>query len=138
METRIKAVWQGSFKEGKGQFNVTDSAINNTAFKPSFAKDNESFTNPEQLLASAHAACYTMTLSYILSENGFSADNQIETTVSLVLNNNVITKSILTVQAKIADITEEQFQNFALKAKEMCPVGNALNVEISLEATLVS
>lgn len=138
METSIKAVWQGSFKGGKGQFNITDSAINSAAFKPSFAKNDDSFTNPEQLLASAHAACYTMTLSYILSENGFSSDNQIETTVSLALNNNVITKSILTLQAKIADITEEQFQNFALKAKEMCPVGNALNIEISLEATLVS
>lgn len=138
METSIKAVWQGSFKDGNGKFNVSDSQLNNTTFKPSFAKNNESFTNPEQLLASAHAACYTMTLSYILAENGFSADNQIETTVSLELNDNIITKSLLTLQAKITDITQEQFQIFALKAKKMCPVGNALNVQISLEATLIS
>lgn len=136
MKSNIKAVWQGSFKEGKGQFNANDSAINNVVFKPFFAKNDNSFTNPEQLLASAHASCYTMTLSYILSENGFSADN-LETTVSLLIENNVIINSNLTLQAKIPGVTEEQFQDFILKAKEMCTVGIALRVEINLEATLL-
>lgn len=136
MKSNITAIWQGSFKEGNGQLTAENSKLNNTSFKPSYAKNDGSFTNPEELLASAHASCYTMTLSYILSENGISADN-IETNVSLVISNNVITNSNLNLQAKIPGITEEQFQNFAQKAKEMCPVGNALKIEISLEAILV-
>ena len=136
METSVKAVWQGNFKEGNGQLNNENSKLSNITFKPSYAKNDGTFTNPEELLASAHASCYTMTLSYILGENGFSADT-IETSISLVISNNVITNSNLTIQAKILGITEEEFQNFVQKAKEMCPVGNALKYEISIEAILV-
>lgn len=136
MKSNITAIWQGSFKEGNGQLTAENSKLNNTSFKPSYAKNDGSFTNPEELLASAHASCYTMTLSYILAEKGIPADN-IETNVSLVVSNNIITNSNLKLQAKIPGITEEQFQNFAQKAKEMCPVGNALKIEISLEAILV-
>lgn len=131
-----RAVWQGNFKEGKGQLNIENSELNKVTIKPFFAKSDGSFTNPEELLASAHASCYTMTLSYILAESGLSAEN-IETSVSLVISNNVITNSNLILQAKIPGITEEQFQDFAIKAKEMCTVGNALKYEISIEATLI-
>lgn len=136
MGKSIKAVWQGNFKEGRGQLNIENSELNKVTIKPFFAKSDGSFTNPEELLASAHASCYTMTLSYILAESGLSAEN-IETSVSLVISNNVITNSNLILQAKIPGITEEQFQDFALKAKEMCTVGNALKYEISIEATLI-
>lgn len=135
METIIKAVWQGSFKEGNGHLNNENSKLNSTRFKPSYAKNDGSFTNPEELLASAHASCYTMTLGYILGENGLSAEN-IETSISLVIKNNVITHSNLQVKAKISGLTAEQFKDFALQAKELCPVGNALSVEISLTASL--
>lgn len=136
MGKSINAVWQGNFKEGRGQLNIENSELNKVTIKPFFAKSDGSFTNPEELLASAHASCYTMTLSYILAESGLSAEN-IETSVSLVISNNVITNSNLILQAKIPGITEEQFQDFALKAKEMCTVGNALKYEISIEATLI-
>lgn len=136
MGKSIKAVWQGNFKEGRGQLNIENSELNKVTIKPFFAKSDGSFTNPEELLASAHASCYTMTLSYILAESGLSAEN-IETSVSLVISNNVITNSNLILQAKIPGITEEQFQDFAIKAKEMCTVGNALKYEISIEATLI-
>ncbi|GEM65701.1 MULTISPECIES: OsmC family peroxiredoxin [Sphingobacterium] len=136
METSVKAVWQGSFKQGNGQLDIENSKLNSIAFKPSYAKNDGSFSNPEELLASAHASCYTMTLAYILGENGLSADT-IETSISLVISNNVISNSNLTLQAKIPAITEEQFQVFAQKAKEMCPIGNALKIDISLEAILL-
>lgn len=136
MISNIKAVWQGSFKEGKGNFNNENSKLNTVSFKPSFAKNDSSFTNPEELLASAHSSCYTMTLSYILSESGFSADN-LETKTALEIENNVITHSNLTLEARIPGITEEKFQELAIKAKGMCPVGNALNVEVRLEASLI-
>lgn len=136
MTSNIKAVWQGSFKEGKGQFNNENSKLDAVSFKPSYAKNDGSFTNPEELLASAHASCYTMTLSYILSESGFSADN-LETKIAFEMENNVITHSNLTFQAKIPAITEEKFQELAIKAKGMCPVGNALSVEVRLEVSLI-
>lgn len=136
MGKSINAVWQGNFKEGRGQLNIENSELNKVTIKPFFAKSDGSFTNPEELLASAHASCYTMTLSYILAESELSAEN-IETSVSLVISNNVITNSNLILQAKIPGITEEQFQDFAIKAKEMCTVGNALKYEISIEATLI-
>ncbi len=129
METNVKAVWQGSFKKGNGQLNIENSEIDKVAFKPVFAKNDGNFTNPEELLASAHATCYTMTLGYILSENGFTADD-LET-------NNVITNSNLELKAKITGIDEDSFLKFADKAKEMCVVGNALKVQISLEASLI-
>ncbi len=136
METNVKAVWQGSFKKGNGQLNIENSGIDKVAFKSVFAKSDGNFTNPEELLASAHATCYTMALSYILSENGFTADD-LETQVSLVIDNNVITNSNLELKAKITGIDEDSFQKFADKAKEMCVVGNALKVQISLEASLI-
>lgn len=136
MGKSIKAVWQGSFKEGNGQLNIENSELNKVTFKPFFAKNDGSFTNPEELLASAHASCFTMTLSYILGENGISAEN-IETSVSLIISNNVITNSNLSLQAKIPGMIEEQFQAFIEKAKELCTVGNALKYEISIEATLI-
>lgn len=71
MRSKITAIWQGSFKQGNGQFNIENSKLTNTAFKPSIAKNDGSFTNPEELLASAHASCFTMTLSYILGEKDF-------------------------------------------------------------------
>lgn len=136
MGTNIKAIWQGSFKQGNGKLNIDSSELNNVSFKPFFAKRDGSFTNPEELLASAHATCYAMTLAYILSEKGIAAES-LDTSVSLVLENNAVKSSNLTLEAKIPDLDEDSFQQFAIKAKEMCTIGNALNVEIYLKATLL-
>lgn len=136
MGINIKALWQGSFKQGNGKLNIDSSGLDNVNFKPFFAKSDGSFTNPEELLAAAHGTCYAMSLAYILSESGISADS-IETNVSLVIENNVVKSSNLNIEAKIADIDEERFQQFASKAKDMCTIGNALNVEINLKASLI-
>lgn len=135
MDSKITAVWQGSFKEGTGRLDG-HSSLHDIKFKPIFAKnENTAFTNPEELLGSAHATCFNLTLSYILAQAGLSADS-LETSVVLTLKNNVITNSDLTLTAKIPNIAEEQFQKLATNAKEMCAVGNALKAEISLQATL--
>ena len=76
-----------------------------------------------------------MTLAYILSESGISADS-LETSVSLVVENNVVKSSNLNLEAKIPDIDNDRFQQFAGKAKDMCTIGNALSVEINLKASL--
>ncbi|HML65108.1 MAG TPA: OsmC family peroxiredoxin [Dysgonomonas sp.] len=135
MAINIKAVWIGSFKQGNGKLDIASSGLNNVSYKPFFAKSDGSFTNPEELLASAHATCYGMTLAYILSESGIAADS-LETSASLVVENNVVKNSNLTLEAKIPDIDNDRFQDFAGKAKDMCAIGNALNVEINLKASL--
>ncbi|SCY75407.1 osmotically inducible protein OsmC [Flavobacterium anhuiense] len=136
MGINIKAVWQGNLKQGNGKLNIENSGLNDVNFKPFFAKSDGTFTNPEELLASAHATCYAMTLGYILSESGITADS-LESNVSLVIENNVVQSSNINLQAKIPGIDDEQFQQFAIKAKEMCTIGNALSVEITLKASLV-
>lgn len=136
MKSKITAVWQGSFKEGKGQLDAEHSSLHNVTFAPVFAKNEATaISNPEELLGSAHATCFNLTLSYILSQAGISAE-KLETSAELTLNNNVITNSDLTLTAKIPGITEGQLQEFALKAKEMCAVGNAIKAEIGLKASL--
>lgn len=135
METKIKATWNGGFKAGRGQLEVENSAINQLEFNPVFAKKNGGFTNPEELLASAHATCYALTLSYILSESGVKAD-ELEVSVALVLKNNFITNSNLELRAKIPGIENDLFQQFAEKTKEMCAVGNVLKAEVSVNAIL--
>ncbi|QIH34766.1 OsmC family peroxiredoxin [Sphingobacterium puteale] len=135
MAINMRAVWKGSFKQGNGKLGIENSELNGVSFQPFFAKSDGSFTNPEELLASAHATCYAMTLAYILSESGISADS-LETSVSLVVENNVVKSSNLNLEAKIPDIDNDRFQQFAGKAKDMCTIGNALSVEINLKASL--
>lgn len=135
MKTSISAIWQGNFKEGTGQLNGDHSPLHSVGFKSVFGKDKA--TNPEELLGSAHATCYNLTLSYILTNAGFYAD-MLQTSAAISLQNNVITNSDLTLTAKIPGIGEEQFQELALQAKGMCAVGNALNAEVNLSASLVS
>lgn len=137
MQANIKAFWQGSFKQGNGHLSIENSKLNSITFKPSYVKSDGGFTNPEELLGSALASCYTMTLGYILGENALSADT-IQTSVSVVVSNNVITNCHMKVQAKIPGVTQEQFQDFSVQAKEMCPVGNTIKAEISVDAILIS
>lgn len=137
MDSKITAIWQGSFKDGNGQLDCEHSSLHNVTFKPVSAKSETAVvTNPEELLGSAHATCFNLTLSYILSQSGYSAE-KLETSAIISINKNVITHSSLTLNAKIPGVSQEQFQDFALKAKEMCAVGNVLKAEISLNATLI-
>lgn len=135
MKTNISATWKGNFKEGEGQLNGDHSPLHSVGLKSIFGKNKA--TNPEELLGSAHASCYTLTLSYVLTEAGFYPE-ALETAASISLKNNVITNSDLNLIAKIPGIQEELFQELAVKAKDMCAVGNALKADISLTAKLVA
>lgn len=136
MKSAIKAVWNGSFKDGVGQLEGEHSTLHDVQFKPVFAKnENTVITNPEELLGSAHATCFNLTLSYLLSQADISPE-VLQTSAAISLKNNIITNSDLTLVAKIPGINNDQFQEYAKKAKEMCAVGNALNAEVSLNATL--
>ena len=138
MSKYANAEWQGTGKEGKGTLTTETKALNNATFtfatRFGEAKDG---TNPEELIAAAHAGCFSMKLSFVLNEAGFTAD-KIETKCDITFGDGAISKSHLTVNAKVPDISKEKFDECAKNAKENCPVSKSLssNIDISMDATL--
>jgi len=136
MKRNAKAIWNGTIKEGSGHLTTQSTVLDQTpySFNSRFAEGIG--TNPEELLAAAHAGCFTMKLSLDLTEAGFTPEN-LETSSVITLDNGKITKSELTLQAKVPGISEDQFQSIAQNAEKTCPVSGAFSFEITLNATLV-
>ncbi len=138
MSKYANAEWQGTGKEGKGTISTETKALDNAPFtfatRFGEAKDG---TNPEELIAAAHAGCFSMKLSFILNEAGFTPD-KIETKCDISFADGAISKSHLTVNAKVPGISKEKFEECAKNAKENCPISKSLNsnIEISMEANL--
>jgi len=138
MSKYANAEWQGTGKEGKGRLTTETKALNNAPFtfatRFGEAKDG---TNPEELIAAAHAGCFSMKLSFVLNEAGFTA-NKIETKCDITFGDGAISKSHLTVKAKVPGITKEKFDECAKDAKENCPISKSLssNINISMDAAL--
>jgi osmotically inducible protein OsmC len=133
---KANANWKGTGMEGKGTISTQSTTLDNAqlSFKTRFAEGVG--TNPEELIAAAHSGCYTMQLSFLLNEAGFTADN-LDTEAQLTFEDGTITKIHLKLEAEVPGITEQDFQAAAQKAKEICPVSKVLNAEITLSATLV-
>jgi len=129
------AVWQGTGKDGKGTLSTQSTVLDKTQYSYKSRFEDGVGTNPEELIAAAHAGCFTMKLSFVLQEGGFTAD-ELETKCDVTLDNGVITKSHLAVTAKIPGISKEKFEESAKNAKANCPVSKLLNADISMEATL--
>ncbi|MBB5634194.1 osmotically inducible protein OsmC [Pedobacter cryoconitis] len=136
MKRNATAVWNGTIKEGKGHLTTDSTVLNQTQYSFNSRFADGVGTNPEELMAAAHAGCFTMKLSLDLTEAGFNPTS-LETKATVSLDNGVITSSNLVLKADIPGITETQFQEIAAGAKENCPVSKAYNVAISLEASLV-
>jgi osmotically inducible protein OsmC len=98
--------------------------------------EDGSFTNPEELIAAAHAGCFSMKLSFVLGAAGFTP-SRIETRCTVTLEGGVITASHLEVRAKVPKCKAAAFAEYAADAKANCPVSKALNIEITVEAQLV-
>jgi len=129
------AIWQGTVKEGKGTLSTQSTVLNHTQYSYKSRFEDGVGTNPEELIAAAHAGCFTMKVSFILQAAGFTAD-EIETRCDITLEDGAITKSHLTVKAKIPGISKEKFDESVKEAKENCIVSKVLNTEISMEASL--
>ena len=131
------AVWQGTGKEGKGTLSTQSTVLNKTQYSYKSRFEDGVGTNPEELIAAAHAGCFSMKLSFVLQEGGFTAD-EIETKCDITLGEGVITKSHLTVTAKIPGMSKEKFDECAKDAKKNCPISKSLNtsIDISMEAKL--
>lgn len=135
---KANAVWKGSVKEGAGIISTQSKVLNDTpySFKTRFGDGKG--TNPDELIAASHAGCFAMALSLILGENGFTPDSlDVDAVITMDTEKVELTGSHLTLEAKIPDISLEKFLELAQAAKDGCPVSKALNLPISLDATLV-
>ena len=135
MKRNATAVWQGTGKEGKGHLTTQSTTLDKTQYSFKSRFEDGIGTNPEELVAAAHAGCFTMKLSFVLQEGGFTADN-IETKCDIDFVDGAIVSSHLTVNATIPPITKEQFDTTVADAKENCPISKLYNTKITAEATL--
>ncbi len=135
MKRNATAIWKGTIKDGSGTLTTGSTTLNQTQYSFKSRFEEGVGTNPEELMAAAHAGCFTMKLSADLTEAGFTPTN-LETKATVALENGAIKSSHLVTTASIPEITGERFQEIAKGAKENCPVSKAYNLEITLEATL--
>src|SRR5205809_4844547 len=131
MKRHGTAVWNGSGKEGKGKLSSQSGALKDMQYSYNSRFADGVGTNPEELVAAAHAGCFTMKLSFVLGEAGFTPDH-LETTSSINFENGVLTDSHLTVKATVPGISKEKFDECAKNALENCPISKALNMKFHL------
>ncbi|HEY4618039.1 MAG TPA: OsmC family protein [Flavobacterium sp.] len=136
MKRNATAVWNGSLKEGGGKLTTQSKLIENAQYSFKSRFEQGIGTNPEELVAAAHAGCFTMQLSAYIGEEGFEIDS-IETKCEIDLVDGTIITSHLTVTAKVKGISDDVFQQQVTKAEKNCPVSKVLNAAISTAATLV-
>jgi len=132
---KASANWQGSGKEGKGTLTTGSTVLNNTQYSFSSRFEEGIGTDPEELVAAAHAGCFTMKLSFVLGENGFTPTS-LDTKSGIVFEDGKITEINLKLTGVVAGINDAKFQELAAIAKETCPISGLLNTKINLEATL--
>jgi osmotically inducible protein OsmC len=136
MKRKATAVWKGSGKEGSGVLTSQSNVLNKTqySFNSRFAEGIG--TNPEELIAAAHAGCFSMKLSFVLGEAGLKPE-EITTECFITLEDGTITQSQLILKAKVPGASQEKFHQCADDAKKNCPISKLLNTNITLEATLL-
>jgi len=135
MKRNATAVWNGTGKEGKGHLTTQSTVLNKTQYSFSSRFEDGVGTNPEELVAAAHAGCFTMKLTFILNAAGFTPD-EIQTRCDINLQDGSITESHLTVKATVPGVSQEQFDAAVADAKANCPISKLLNTNITHEATL--
>jgi osmotically inducible protein OsmC len=141
MKRSATAVWNGSLKEGNGILSAPGGALRSTPYSFGSRFESGPGTNPEELIAAAHAGCFAMAFSATLGEAGFKPE-RLEATADVTLENVPgagwsVTTSDLKLSAKIPGIDQEKFDQLAEKAKATCPISRLLNAKISLSAKLV-
>ena len=141
MKRSASAIWQGSLKTGKGTLTAPGGALKNTEYSFASRFASGAGTNPEELVAAAHAGCFAMALSAALGEAGFTPE-RLESTAEVNFDNVppkgwTITASHLVLNARIPGIDAGKFAEIAAKAKANCPISRVLNATITLDAKLV-
>ncbi|PYR73549.1 MAG: OsmC family peroxiredoxin [Acidobacteria bacterium] len=139
MKRSASAVWKGGLKDGRGTVSAESGVLSNAPYNFSMRFENEKGTNPEELIAAAHAACFSMALSLFLGNAGMTAES-ISTTATVTLEKVgdafTVTSSHLDTTVKIPNADQAKFQQAAEGAKAGCPISRLLNTKITLDAKL--
>ena len=139
MKRNASAVWQGDLKQGKGTISTASGVLSNTQYSFAARFENGTGTNPEELLAAAHAGCFAMALSGQLGAGGMTAE-RIDVTATISLEKTeggfAITESHLELKAKIPGADQAAFDTAAANAKAGCPVSKLFNTKITMNAVL--
>src|SRR5499426_4115280 len=140
MIRKAKAVWRGTGRAGNGQLSTDSGVLAETSYSFKTRFENERGTNPEELIAAAHAGCFTMALAFGLQGAGFTP-TELSTEAAVTLEPEgkgfKISKSALTLRATVPNLDEAKFADFAREAEKNCPVSKVLDAEITLDAKLV-
>jgi lipoyl-dependent peroxiredoxin len=139
MQRKASAKWQGTAKEGSGTLSVGSGTLNETPYSFVARFGDGQGTNPEELIAAAHAGCFTMALSFMLNNEGYTAD-AIDTEATLTMDQVngawTVTAIHLTTRARVPKIEAAKFGEIASNAKANCPISRLLNATITLDAAL--
>jgi osmotically inducible protein OsmC len=139
MKRKASAVWSGDLKNGKGSISTESGTLKETQYSFSTRFENGVGTNPEELIAAAHAGCFSMAFAAELGRAGFTPDT-IHTTATITMDKTdagfTVTESHLNMTAKVPGIDQPQFNAIANGAKAGCPISRLLNAKVSLDATL--
>jgi osmotically inducible protein OsmC len=139
MKRKASAVWKGGLRDGKGTISTDSGVLSDTQYSFSTRFEQGVGTNPEELIAAAHAGCFAMALSAQLGDAGLTAE-RIRTTASVTLDKTeagfTITAVHLDVTAKIPGANQQAFETAANNAKAGCPVSKVLNAQITMDAKL--
>ena len=139
MIRKANAVWRGTGRDGTGRLTTASGVLSNQNYGYRTRFENEAGTNPEELLAAAHAGCFTMAVAFGLQQAGFTAE-ELRTEAAVSLDQEGagfrISKSALTLRARSPGIDASRFAEIATAAEKNCPVSKALNAEITLDAQL--
>jgi osmotically inducible protein OsmC len=139
MIRKASAIWQGTGRDGAGHLTTDSGVLSSTPYSFKTRFESQAGTNPEELIAAAHAGCFTMALAFALQAAGFTpTELTTEAAVSLVAEGAgfKIDKSALTLRASVPGIDQQQFDEIAAGAKQNCPISKVLSAEITLDATL--
>jgi osmotically inducible protein OsmC len=140
MIRKAKAVWQGTGREGNGLLFTDSGVLPETPYSFKTRFENEKGTNPEELIAAAHAGCFTMALAFRLQSAGYMP-TELNTEAAVTLEPEGqgfrISRSALTLRAKVPNLDETKFVELAKDAEETCPVSKVLKAEITLDAKLI-
>ena len=141
MERKASAIWSGGFKDGGGTVSTSSGTLSNISYSFATRFENQPGTNPEELIAAAHAGCFSMALAAQLDSKGFKPES-INTTAALSLEQEggkwTIAAIHLTVSARVPGVDPTTFEKAAQEAKRGCPVSRVLKAKVTIDATLQS
>ena len=140
MIRKAKAVWHGTGRDGKGTLSTDSGVLSETPYSFRTRFENEKGTNPEELIAAAHAGCFTMALAFQLQAAGYTP-GELSTEAAVALEPEGqgfrISRSALTLRATVPNLDEPTFNRLAVNAEKNCPVSKLLNAQVTLDAKLV-